>query len=66
MTLDEYTKEVKDSFSKLAKRSQKDIDDYFNEQETIQYIEEGFYYYENEDMAAAHPHAVASCLDMLY
>ena len=66
MTLAEYTEEVKDSFSRTAKRSQKDIDDYFNEQETIRYIAECFYYYKNEDMASAHPYAVASCLDMLY
>ena len=66
MTLAEYMKEVKDVFSKLAKRSQKDIDDYFNEPETIKYIKEGYTYYKNDGMPEAHPNAVASCLDMMY
>lgn len=62
MTLAEYTAEVRKNFP-MGKKSKADVDAFFNEKETKDYILDG---YNNQSMAEATPKAVASCLDMMY
>ena len=67
MTLEEYTKEVRKQFN-VGKKPQMAVDEYFNEQETKDYIKEAYESYSHGDSISSSctPSAVASCLDMLY
>ena len=67
LTLEEYTKEVRNCFV-VGKKPKDAVDAFFEEQDTKDYIKEAYDSYTHGAItsSACTPAAVASCLDMLY
>lgn len=67
ISYEDYVDIVKREFKKCIRLSDKLINEYFEEKDTIDYLKLAYSYYVSGDLYNAYnPIAVANCLDIMY